>query len=168
MLSKMTYFPLFYSSDLNAGVFDTCFSASSKLSTVSTVILKKKKNPNMAKHHQSSLHFSFKNTVFSYKVFLSNCGNLKNMARYEKTKIPIIPPLREQQWFIEFLSCFFYEGMYCHMLEVILYLYPVLMEHCMVSSSDAIKKPSETSVLTTAYCDTIRTDHNVIIMGHLG
>lgn len=84
----------------------------------------------------------------------------------KKTKIPIIPPLREQQWFIELLSCFFYEGMYCHMVEVILYLYPVLMEHCMLSSSDVIKKPSETSVLTTAYYDTIRTDHNVIIMGH--
>ena len=46
----------------------------------------------------------------------------------KKIKITHNPTIkRQQQWFIEFLSCLFYEGMCCHTVEVILYLYPVLM-----------------------------------------
>ena len=86
-----------------------------------------KKKPNMAKHHQSSSYiFHLKIPFFPIKYSFQIAAIWKIWQGMKKTKMPIIPPLREQQWFIEFLSCFFCEGMYCHMVEVILYLYPVL------------------------------------------
>lgn len=44
--------------------------------------------------------------------------------------------------------------MYGHMVEII-HLYPVLMQHCMISISYVIKNSSEALFLTTTYYDII-------------